>query len=190
MTTRARFSSPIGDPLDPAFADLLIAAAFGDTADRAPTEADWAYWRGVMPGLNARGLEIRYGGDDAAAGRRYAWDRLIGWQAGGADVPAFGPYANPPNGGPAAGWQTPLIDVAGSTPDPVPVPPPVDPPPLALVLARLVVIEAKQDQLALQIDRNTQELRDQINELADQARATFAAGLPTIRLLLEKVLMP
>lgn len=54
----------------------------------APTDIDYAYWIPLWPGLVARGVEIAH--------PNYAEDRVLGWQAGGADVARFGDYAVPP----------------------------------------------------------------------------------------------
>lgn len=51
----------------------------------APVEGDYAYWVPLWPGLVARGVEINH--------PNYAEDRVLGWQAGGADVARFGPYS-------------------------------------------------------------------------------------------------
>lgn len=99
---RQRFAPPQGDLTDPTFADLYIRAAITDSADREPSEIDYTYWRAHLPELVARGQEIHI--------EDYAWKRLIGWQAEGLDVPPYGPYAQPPNLGPAAGWTTPFVD--------------------------------------------------------------------------------
>lgn len=130
---RARFEPPVGDLTTVAFATLYIRAGLGDAYDRYPSEGDLTYWHGKLPEMIARGIEI--GIPD------YAWKRLIGWQAGGADVARYGPYANPPNPGPSGGWATPLVDVSDPVPAPGPVPVPPMPPetgdPLTAVFAAL-----------------------------------------------------
>lgn len=130
---RARFEPPVGDLTTVAFATLYIRAGIGDAYDREASDGDLTYWRGKLPEMVARGIEI--GIPD------YPWKRLIGWQAGGADVARYGPYANPPNPGPSGGWATPLIDVGVVDPAPVPQPGPPLPPDvpdhLAVVLAAL-----------------------------------------------------
>lgn len=80
------FQMPIGNLDDISFQDELIANAFHvcfRSADR-PNVRDWNYWRQNMPGLVARGREINI--------PKYAWLRLIGWQAGPVDQPDYGPY--------------------------------------------------------------------------------------------------
>ena len=126
---RNRFEPPIGDWTKPAFIDLAITAASADCNDRLPSALDFTYWRQEMPGLVARGVEIRH--------PNYAWDRMIGWQAGPVDAPMYGPFAQPPNAGPPAGWQTAFIDAAA----PAPPPPPVEPDSLTELLASLDRIE-------------------------------------------------
>jgi len=185
--SRARFTAPIGDVADPAFTDLLIAAAKSDTADVVPTAVDWAYWRGIMPVLFARGLEVHYGGDDPGAAIRYAWDRLIGWQAGGDDVPPYGPYANPPNVGPAGGWTTPLVDVGPIDP---PVAPPVPPPApdvVTLVLTTLARLEDKVDALMVQQNQNTEGIHLHINQVVEDLEQTVANYLPLLEALVGKL---
>lgn len=54
----------------------------------APVEADYAYWVPMWPGLIARGIEINH--------PNYGEDRVLGWQAEGADAARYGDYATPP----------------------------------------------------------------------------------------------
>lgn len=114
---RARFEPPIGDLTDPTFVEFFIRAAISDSADRPPRGGELGYWAGKMPELVARGVELNH--------PHYEWDRLIGWQAGPQDKPAYGPYAQPPNSGPPGGWTLPLLDVPPTAPvvDPVGDPP-------------------------------------------------------------------
>jgi hypothetical protein len=116
--SRARFTEPIGNSSDPAFVRLIVRAGITDAGDREPTDVDYNYWVPMWPGLEARGVEIRH--------PHYGWDRLIGWQAGGADKPHYGPFADPPNQGPVNGWLTPFVDVEGSQ-APAGDPPPTGP---------------------------------------------------------------
>ena len=55
----------------------------------APSAADYTYWEGKWPELEARGIEL--GMPD------YPQRRLLGWQATGADMASYGPYASPPS---------------------------------------------------------------------------------------------
>ncbi len=75
----------------------------------------------------------------------YFWKRMLGWQAGGADVARFGLYAVPPSD-----WHRIVI-----VPDVPPVVPPVipDAPHVGTVIALLA-------DLAVQSDRNTQKVLD------------------------------
>jgi len=102
----------------------------------APTSADFAYWLSVWPGLEARGRELN--------DPDYAWNRLIGKGAGGADVAAFGPFAAPPS---------PLHLVPALPPElrgEPPAPPPIEP---GLELAtRLENLEAAIMSLAMRPD--------------------------------------
>jgi hypothetical protein len=135
---RARFQPPIGDLTDPAFVERYITAAVSDCDDRPLRGGELGYWAGKMPELVARGVEINH--------PNYAWDRLIGWQAGSQDAPRYGPFAQPPNAGPVGGWTTPLLDVAllapvvdpGGDPPFAPAPsPPMDPDLAGQLLATL-----------------------------------------------------
>lgn len=88
---------PSDDPNDPALfvmpdvslttddgRDALIRLASRLCNHTAATPAQMDYWRGVWPGLVARGEEL--GMPD------YAWKKLIGWQSTGGDKPHYGPY--------------------------------------------------------------------------------------------------
>jgi len=87
------------------------------TQGRGPADGDYAYWVPKWPELEARGLEL---GDP-----EYAFNRLLGKGATGADVPPFGAYANPPS----AYRSVPPSPWADTPPPPRPVDPPPDPPP-------------------------------------------------------------
>lgn len=68
----------------------LWAATWG-SQNRAPVDADKAYWTtDFWNALDAHGDSMNPPHPD------YAYDRAIGWQSTGADVPPYGPYAQPP----------------------------------------------------------------------------------------------
>lgn len=147
---RSRFYPPaLTNPGDLAQIDLTINAGFTDSRDVLPASGDYSYWRGNWNTLISRGKELLYKGDPT--GVYYAWDRIIGYQAGGPDVSPYGPFAQPPNNGPVGGWKTPFFDITGTTQPPVD--PPVDPPPTNLgpVLALLVEMNAKLDTIGLDV---------------------------------------
>jgi hypothetical protein len=91
------------------------------TQGRGPADGDYAYWVPKWAELEARGLEL---GDP-----EYAFNRLLGKGATGADVPPFGAYANPPTSYrsvPPSPWADPLTVVPPPNPSPDP-PPNTDP---------------------------------------------------------------
>jgi len=135
---RARFQPPLGDQTDPAVIDRTIRAGLTDSTDREAVLGDYVYWRAEWPNLVARGVEIHVD--------HYAWLRLIGWQAGGTDIPPYGPYAVPPNGGPPGGWTTPLVDDPEAPDAPAP-PLPLTPSPAQL----LVDLQTSLTHLAEQV---------------------------------------
>jgi hypothetical protein len=140
---RTRFNPPQGDFSNGTFVRLYIRAAFTDSVDREPNETDYAYWNSKMPELTARGVEINH--------PNYAWHRLIGWQAGGPDAALYGPFANPPNNGPANGiWTTAFVDVDVEQPAQPPSvdPPPADFNPFAEALLMLKQIDSRLQGLA------------------------------------------
>lgn len=63
----------------------IINQGFQLSAHRAPTDQDQAYWNGKWNELTARGQQLN--------DPNYAWKRLIGMGASGADSAQFGPYA-------------------------------------------------------------------------------------------------
>ena len=117
------------------------------TQGRGPADGDYAYWVPKWPELEARGLEL---GDP-----EYAFNRLLGKGATGADVPPFGAYANPPSAYrsvPPSPWaDTPAPPPSGN---PQPDPPPNPDPPadtaggLELLLASLSRIVDGVEKLA------------------------------------------
>jgi hypothetical protein len=78
--------------------DTIAAGIFG-AYPRDANADDYAYWNGHKRELYDRGVELRFKGtcNSGDSGFDYFWDRLIGWQATGADAPTFGPFANPPS---------------------------------------------------------------------------------------------
>jgi hypothetical protein len=70
----------LGASFDPAKAEALYRTAY---TDNRPFDA--AYWARQWPGLVARGQKLN--------DPQYAEKRLLGWQAGGADVATAGPFA-------------------------------------------------------------------------------------------------
>lgn len=90
-------------------------AAFWGTRNRAPNEQDKIYWNTQFwNDLDRHGLE-----EMNPPHPNYAYDRALGWQAMGSDVPPFGPYAQPP---------TPLQPVPPYPGDEQPPPDPIPPP--------------------------------------------------------------
>jgi len=88
----------------------------------APVDADYAYWVPMWPGLVARGVEIGH--------PNYGEDRVLGWQAGGADVARFGAYADPPTAyhlvPPYPGDDSGPVILPPVVAPPIPLPTPVD----------------------------------------------------------------
>lgn len=103
--------------MTPTDIDREIYVAKWQTEGHDPDERDYAYWREKAPELIARGIEIHFGGG-ADPGRAYMREKLIGWQATGADLPTYGPYAVPPTP-----FHAVPSDVPVPTPTPVPEPP-------------------------------------------------------------------
>lgn len=137
-----------------AFLALLTRAAFTDSLDRVPDGGDFTYWIDEHgQELLNRGPEINYKRAGHLAGLWYFWDRAIGWQATGKDAALYGPFATPPNSGPANGWTTAFVDVEGSSPvpDPEPRPTPTPTPTTDVVLlhAKLEAIQQQLGELAV-----------------------------------------
>lgn len=66
---------------------------------KAYDQRDETGWRGYSQGMLDRGRELNYHSQvfpDLEPGRAYRMDRMLGWQSGGADVPPYGNWANPP----------------------------------------------------------------------------------------------
>lgn len=104
---------------------------------RPANAGDYEYWLSKYDELDARGAEIGI--------HDYAWRRLIGWQATGADAPLHGPYADPPSALLPYVEDTP-VPTPTPGPSPVPVPSPVSTQvDLEPVLAVLAMINAKID---------------------------------------------
>lgn len=117
--------------------DREIYVAKWQTEGRDPNGADWAYWREKAPEMIARGYELNYRSPTdpsiTDAGRAYFRERLIGWQAQGADLPSYGPYS--------------ARDVAfHSVPSAGPGPEPEQPPP-ATVQSPAIDVQAIHDKL-------------------------------------------
>lgn len=92
-------------------------AATWSTRNRAPNEQDKIYWNPQFwNDLDRHGLE-----EMNPPHPNYAYDRALGWQAMGSDVPPYGPYALPP---------TPLQPVPPYPGDTQPIPEP-NPPPIS-----------------------------------------------------------
>jgi hypothetical protein len=79
------FAAPVGDYTNPEFLRDVIQYGIKVAGLREATDADYAYWTSKWPEMTARGVEINV--------PDYAWRRLIGWQATGADKAKAGPYA-------------------------------------------------------------------------------------------------
>lgn len=103
---------------------------------RPPTDSEMAYWTGKAQECIDRGIEI--GVPD------YFERRILGWQAGGADVPPFGPYAVPPT----APHAVPSVD-------------PVTPPD---ALVDLVALKIAIDGLGAKVDAYQAENRNAFNQ--------------------------
>jgi hypothetical protein len=94
-----------------------------DLAYGFPKHTDPAYW---TQGVGFQGDPVYY------------WKRMLGWQAGGADVARYGLYAQPPSP-----WRVPVVSLP-TLPDPPSAPPDETAAGvLALVLARLEAIEQR-----------------------------------------------
>lgn len=140
----------------------LWAAVWG-SRNRPPNDSDKSYWTtDFWNALDKHGTE-----EMNPPHPDYAYDRALGWQATGDDVPPFGPFAQPP---------TPLRPVPpypGDTqPSPTPTPTPEPAPPtdtddggldgrlarMEAILAfistqgaeRLIALEGKVDRLLQQ----------------------------------------
>lgn len=137
----------------------------------APTAGDETYWRENSAGMLERGPQINHRSPvfpDWEPGRAYRMDRMLGWQSGGADVPPYGNWANPP---------TPFHTVAvfpGDAPAPEPTPEPLPSPeptplpdlPLAAIVDRLEHIETFLRAVAVAVQKivtAVTEIRDKQN---------------------------
>jgi hypothetical protein len=105
-------------PAAPATVETAVARA-NQLAYGFEKHQDVDYWR-----------RNGYEGD-----RPYFWKRLLGWQAGGADVARFGLYAEPPSpwNEPAAPPSPAPAPSPAPTPQPTPQPTPAPPQPPAPV---------------------------------------------------------
>ena len=75
--------------------NTLMWDSFWATWGRAPEERDHIYWTQEWNGLIERGRQINHRSQyrpELEPGLAYTWDRLIGWQAGGEDIPLYGPF--------------------------------------------------------------------------------------------------
>lgn len=128
-----------------------------------PTPEDFAYWERIFAECEAA---------DGEAGIEYAYKRCLGWQAGGADIPPYGPYGhNPSAPEPPPYPEESDTPTTPQEPPTVPDVPPVTPAPsvdLAPVLAALEGIASRLDTLIIVI--NAQRL-EQINGLQQVAQA-------------------
>lgn len=111
-----------------------------------PNAGDYAYWMRTWPDLEARGQEISV--------PDYADRRMLGWQAGGADVARFGEYASS---------RTPYHDVPPYPGDEAPAS--SSPPPRATA-------EAPASTAA--IDARLEEIKRLLNELLAQMGPDYA----------------
>jgi hypothetical protein len=103
--TRSDSNIPsLGASFDPAKAEALYRTAY---TDNRPFDA--SYWARQWPGLVARGQELN--------DPQYAEKRLLGWQAGGADVATAGPFAGARGNTMPA--QPPAMNAAASTYQPI-----------------------------------------------------------------------
>jgi len=109
--------------------------------NEAPTPELNAYWIGKWPELEARGREINV--------PDYARRRLLGWQAGGADVATFGEFANPPTA------YHPVPPFPGDAPPDSASPPPSTAPAPSLVMAS---IDARLERLETLVNALVQRL--------------------------------
>lgn len=139
--------------------DREIYVAKWQTEGADPNERDYVYWREKAQELIARGIEINFGGG-ADPGRAYMREKLIGWQATGADLPTYGPYAVPPSPFHA------VMQPVETQPPPVDnQPPPVPYGDLQNVLKALGEIKATLGTLA-----TTQDIIDARKDFANAAK--------------------
>jgi hypothetical protein len=145
--------------------DTIAAGIFG-AYPREANGFDYAYWTGKKRELYDRGVELSYRGTSNSPdfGFNYFWDKLIGWQATGADAPTFGPFANPPS-------PLRLLTRPAPTPAPAPAPEP-DPEQDTDPLSLAALIEAIDD-LTKMID----DLRADIRANTDAATRLSKSGL-------------
>jgi hypothetical protein len=78
-------SAPSGDTRS------IISTGIKQAYGRDATDQDYQYWEGKWQELQARGQQLN--------DPNYAWKRLIGMDASGADAAKFGPYAGGGGGG-------------------------------------------------------------------------------------------
>lgn len=129
---------------------------------REATENDYTYWVGDI-------LSDPNGWSD------YWWKRLLGWEAGGADVALYGDYASQPG---------PFFAVPGDTPTPVPQPSPT-PTPTPAPAGNVIILDATQ-----RIDNIGDRLTAIENRLSaiesniSGANSTIQRYLPAIQSLL------
>lgn len=143
--------------MTPTEIDREIYVAKWQTEGQDPNAADWYYWRGKAPELIARGIEINFGGG-SDPGRAYMREKLIGWQATGADLPRYGPYAQPP---------TVFHSVPDVAPPPAPEPKP-DPVPAFDIQDVLVAIATIQELMGTLATKD--DIRSVRNELIAAAK--------------------
>jgi hypothetical protein len=128
-------------------AQKLWAATWG-SRNHAPTDADKAYWTpDFWNALDAHGENEMH-----PPHLNYAYDRAIGWQSTGADVPPYGPYANPPSA------LMPVPPYPGTEPTPTPTPTPVPTPepvvPVSVlgdIVEQLAAVKATTDMTLLTV---------------------------------------
>lgn len=131
-------------------AQKLWAATWG-SRNHAPTDADKAYWTpDFWNALDAHGENEMH-----PPHLNYAYDRAIGWQSTGADVPPYGPYANPPSAlmpvPPYPGTE-PTPPTPTPTPAPAPTPEPVVPVSvLGDIVEQLAAVKATTDMTLLTV---------------------------------------
>lgn len=92
----------------------VIDADAWATQGHGASQADYDYWLSKMQGDNDSGFVT----SGQMSAMEYWHRRALGWQAGGADKPPYGPYSDDPSKAPPA----------GSTPAPAPAPAPAPTP--------------------------------------------------------------
>lgn len=156
----------------------------------APTAGDETYWRDNSAGMLERGPQIGYRSKvfpEWDAGRAYRIDRMLGWQSGGADIPPFGSWANPP----AAFHDVPPFPGEASPEQPpatTELPPPSVDPTLASILEqRHYAVMGEFLALRTQIADLQKTITAARGSMADQS-TRFQAGLKAVKTIAAQLI--